>query len=121
MRHPARLMPRIALTAVSVVLLGACSINEAAPSQSVAASPASGSPSPSTTPMPTADGPAIGTLQVEGFAEVVADRLQMRMAPSLAADMVVQPLYGDYPPGTPFPPVVIGRESGLTMVYLLAG
>jgi hypothetical protein len=71
--------------------------------------------------MPSAAGPAGGELQVEGFAEVVADRLQMRLAPRLAADMVVEPLYGDYPPGTPFPPVLLGRESGLTMVYLLAG
>ena len=45
----------------------------------------------------------------------------MREAPGLDAEVVVEPLFGDYPPGTPFPPVVIGREVASTLVYLLDG
>jgi len=126
----ARVRTPVGLGLVALVLAScaAAPAGSVSPSQaSVSASPSSTpAESPSTFPTPSESEaptvpPLIGGLQVEGFAEVVADRLQMRKAPGLDAEVVVEPLYGDYPPGTPFPPVVIGREGESTLVYLLDG
>ena len=75
---------------------------------------------PTTAPTSTSS-PLVGGLQVEGFADVVADQLQMREAPGLAAEVLREPLFGDYPPGTEFPPVTVGRNAAWTRVYLLDG
>ena len=45
----------------------------------------------------------------------------MRRAPGLAADVLREPLFGDYPSGTELPPVTVGRDTAWTQVYLLDG
>lgn len=73
-------------------------------------------------PMPTRRPSGSGVLTVEGFAEVVADRLQVREAPGLSADVVEMPCIG-CPVASGGIPMVIGRDGlpQLTSVYLLDG
>lgn len=96
--------------------------------------PSLNAPTPTDTPSettaePTASPSAAGpldpdVLEVEGFAEVVADRLQVRAAPGLGSDLVQTDCYG-YPAGADgCPPLILGRDDSpwlLTSVYLLDG
>jgi hypothetical protein len=85
---------------------------EASPSATVAAA---------STPEPTPSLVATSHLPVESFAEVVADRLVMRVAPGLASDVLQYGQGGDHPPGTVFPTATIGRDTEWRLVYLLDG
>lgn len=60
---------------------------------------------------------APGSLRVEGFATVVADQLNMRLEPSLDAD-VVRAFYADCL--TPCPPLQLGSDT-YSELYLLDG
>lgn len=116
---------------VTALVVSACSAAQLAESAHPTTAPPSATPRVTPTPTPVTTAPSgtptsttsslIGGLQVEGFANVVADELQMRGAPGLAAEVLRQPLYGDYPPGTEFPPVTVGRDTAWTQVYLLDG
>jgi hypothetical protein len=86
----------------------------ASPSASVEAA---STPAPTPSPSPV----AASNLPVEGFAEVVADRLVMRVAPGLSSDVLQYGQGGDHPPGYVFPTATIGRDTEWTLVYLLDG
>jgi hypothetical protein len=104
----------------------------AEPTQTAGATPLPSAPptpeaTPSTpteaalTPVPTPSPVAASTLPVEIFAEVVADRLLMRVAPGLSSDVLQYGQGGDHPPGTVFPTATLGRDTEWTLVYLLDG
>ncbi len=100
---------RMGLLAVALVCIG-CTVpaqESQAPSATVAASVVSATPSS-----------ASGSLPVEGFASVVADRLNMRLEPSLDAD-VVRLAIPDCP--APCAPLQLGKDTRYSELYLLHG
>jgi len=60
---------------------------------------------------------ALGSLPVEGFASVVADRLNMRLAPGLDADVVTAVI----PDCDPCHPLQVGSDTPYPELYLLDG
>lgn len=86
------------------------------PSPTERSSPESDGPSATTTPVEsTSPSLAPGSLPVEGFASVVADRVNMRLEPSLAAGLVPAPCpdtCGD---------VQVGTDTPYAELYLLDG